>query len=193
MATSATTGGAGSPRAPLIRTRSNPSCASRTESSRNTTSGAAYRAPATPSRSWSVTVPTVTDPNADGWRVTTPGPADAISAIGYPPVTRPAVRVTADEESPTPAAPGPPARTCPTPPAPATAPRAHPARPRGRARARGPRAAQWLPPPPGARERPRDQWRHARRPWPRPDPRPGRPPVHGARRPAGRGRARRHW
>ena len=82
MATTATTGGAGSPRAPLIRTRSVPSWASRTESSRSTTSGAAYRAPATPSRSWSVTVPTVTDPNAEGWRVTTADPSAAISAIG---------------------------------------------------------------------------------------------------------------
>ena len=80
--TTATTGGAGSPRAPDSRTRSVPSCASRTESSRSTTSGAAYRAPATPSRSWSVTVPTVTEPNADGWRVMTAEPSPEISAIG---------------------------------------------------------------------------------------------------------------
>src|SRR5699024_6815242 len=129
VATSATPGGAASPRAPLIRTRSDPSCARRTESSRNTTSGAAYRAPATPSRSWSVTVPTVTAPNADGWRVTTAEPSAAISAIGYPPVTGSVVRVTSVEASTTPVAPGPPDRTCPTATEPASASRAEPVHP----------------------------------------------------------------
>ena len=71
-----------------------------------------------------MTVPTVTDPKADGWRVTTAQPSSVISAMGYPPVTGSVVRVTSVVESTTPVAPGPPESTCPTATDPARASRA---------------------------------------------------------------------
>ena len=72
-------GGAGSPRVPLIRTRSGPTSSRRIVSKRATTSGLAYAGAPISYSSWAVTVSTVTRPPVPGCLVIT-----ARAVVGRP-------------------------------------------------------------------------------------------------------------
>ena len=76
--------GAGSPRTPLIRTRSGPTSVTSTVSKRVTTSGLAYDGVWISYSSWAVTVSTVSRPPVPGCLVITDEPSRSTSAIGNP-------------------------------------------------------------------------------------------------------------
>ena len=77
-------GGAGSPRVPVISTRSFPICSSETVSNREMTSGLAYAGDPISYNSWLVMVPTVTPPPVPTCFVMTQEPSAATSAMGNP-------------------------------------------------------------------------------------------------------------